>query len=407
MTKVVVGLYDRFEDAQRVVQELVNAGFERDSISLVANDAKGKFRKDTGQVERGGDVKEGAAAGAGVGAAVGGIGGLLAGLGLLAIPGIGPVLAAGPLVAALGGAGIGAAAGGLIGALVDAGIPEERAHEYAEGVRRGGTLVSVHARDDQAQKAADIMERYNPADLNQRAGKWREDKWQRFDHEAKPYTGEELDKMNIPIIEEQMRVGKRQVDQGGVRVNTYMSERQVEEDIRLREEKVDVQRRPADRPARPEDMENFKEGSFEMHEMREEPVVDKDARVVEDVTIDKDVRERDETVRGTVRKTEVDIEGTEGRRQTGRMDFDSLEPRFRKHYDTHFADRGLGYTEYRTAYRYGFDMGTNERYRDRDWNQIDRDIRQDWERTHRQSKWEDFKDAIREGWMTATRGDRR
>jgi hypothetical protein len=130
MAKTVVGLFDDFNDAQRVVQELTNAGFSRNDISLVANDARGEYaglsrsvgggKMDKTEAEQAGS---GALAGAGVGAALG----LLAGLAALAIPGIGPVIAAGPIATALGstaiGAGLGAAAGGLVGPLVDAGVP--------------------------------------------------------------------------------------------------------------------------------------------------------------------------------------------------------------------------------------------------------------------------------------------
>ena len=124
MTSTVIGLYNRLEDAQNAVSELVSAGFPREDISMVAADTEGKFKTYVGESNEEG--ADGIATGAGVGAAVGGIGGLLVGIGALAIPGIGPVLAAGPLASALIGAGVGAATGGLLGALVDAGIPEER-----------------------------------------------------------------------------------------------------------------------------------------------------------------------------------------------------------------------------------------------------------------------------------------
>ncbi|HUM71506.1 MAG TPA: hypothetical protein PLK31_21985, partial [Chloroflexota bacterium] len=147
MSKTIVGLYESLSMAQRVVESLVNIGIEREDISLVANDATGEYGRfvttPTGEVAQ----VEAVGAGAGVGAVVGGLGGLLLGLGALAIPGIGPVLAAGPLVTTLAGAGIGAVTGGLIGALVDLGIDEADAKYYAEGVRRGGTLVTVNSPD--------------------------------------------------------------------------------------------------------------------------------------------------------------------------------------------------------------------------------------------------------------------
>jgi hypothetical protein len=110
MTKTVIGTYTNMDDAIDVVNQLVNAGFHRNSISLIANDPDERYAS---QVDSGMDDT---AKGAGIGAAIGGLGGLLLGLGALAIPGIGPVIAAGPLAAALAGAGIGAVTGGIIGA---------------------------------------------------------------------------------------------------------------------------------------------------------------------------------------------------------------------------------------------------------------------------------------------------
>jgi uncharacterized membrane protein len=164
MAKTVVGLFDDFSEAQRVVQELVNNGFAREDISLAANDAAGEYTKETAS-----SGMSGTAIGAGTGAVLGGIGGLLVGLGTLAIPGIGPIVAAGPLIATLTGAGVGAVAGGLIGALTDIGVPEEEAGYYAEGVRRGGTLVTVRAEDHLADRAVEIMERHDAVDVDQRA----------------------------------------------------------------------------------------------------------------------------------------------------------------------------------------------------------------------------------------------
>jgi hypothetical protein len=124
-------LYDDLQIAHQVVRELENNGFRREDIGLMASDVRGEYSRYMGDrpSEMQADaVGENAAEGAGIGAVMGGIGGLVVGLGLLTIPGIGPVLAAGPLATALAGAGIGAAAGGLIGALTGLGVPEEQAH---------------------------------------------------------------------------------------------------------------------------------------------------------------------------------------------------------------------------------------------------------------------------------------
>jgi len=129
----------------------------------------------------------------------------------------------------------------------------------------------------------------------------------------------------IPVIEEEVRVGKREVEGGGVRVRTRVVERPVEEAVRLREERVNVERRPVNRPVSEADLNAFREGTFELRERSEEAVVDKTARVVEEVAINKEVGERTETVRDTVRSTDVDVEETAGTRArrataTGRAD---------------------------------------------------------------------------------------
>lgn len=188
MQKTVVALYDNLDDAQQAVRDMVDSGLPRDQISLVANDQAGQLREytDTGSGPSG--AAQGAGVGAGIGAALGGIGGLLVGLGALAIPGIGPVLAAGPLAAALGGvAGAGAGAitggvaGGLIGSLTDMGVTEQQAGYFAEGIRRGGTLVTVRTDDDDTtERAKDTMNRHHPVDINERAGEWRETGWVGF-----------------------------------------------------------------------------------------------------------------------------------------------------------------------------------------------------------------------------------
>src|SRR3954453_2529012 len=161
-------LYDDYDTAARVVAELERAGLPHDDISIVASNAEGWYDRDrtTSRVDRDHDGRddraEGAAAGAGIGATLGGVAGLLAGLGLLAIPGIGPVVAAGWLASTAAVAVAGGATGGLIGALTQSGVGEEEAHPYAEGVRRGGTLVTVRVPDTDRARVEAILDRHSP-----------------------------------------------------------------------------------------------------------------------------------------------------------------------------------------------------------------------------------------------------
>jgi uncharacterized membrane protein len=180
--KTVVGLYDDFAAARQVVEELNRAGFDRQNISLVASDRDKVYAEEL--------QAEGAVAGALAGGALGGLGGVLLGLGALAIPGVGPIIAAGPIAAGLTGAAIGAAAGGLLGALASWGIPEEEAGYYAEGVRRGGTLVGVTVEESQVDRVKAIMNRFGLVDIQTRSSEWRSAGWTGFDPNAGDYVTE-------------------------------------------------------------------------------------------------------------------------------------------------------------------------------------------------------------------------
>jgi len=461
MAKQVVGLFDNMQDAHAAVQDLTNAGFTADDVSIVANNASGEYGVSDGG---GSEAAEGAGAGATGGAILGGLGGLLVGLGALAIPGIGPVVAAGSLATTLGttlaGAGLGAAAGGLVGALVGAGIPEEDANVYAEGIRRGGALVTVQAdTDDRADRAADILDRHNVVDIDERGSTYRSGGWSGFDENASAYEGQtrgqatsgysdspqsewsESSKVGtaggtlagaatgaavgsvggpvgtvvggvagavtgagvgaagdaageaaqdaatgeddmsrsgssgyatsgtgmgrdgaaigsatdygtsgtsgtssygttgttgttgfqsgaqninagqgevaIPVVEEEIRVGKREVETGGVRVETHVESVPVQEQVTLRDEQVHIERRTVDQPVDASTLSNaFQEGTFEVRETDEQAVVQKTARVVEEVVINKDVEQRTEVIQDTVRRTDVDVQEIQGETRT-------------------------------------------------------------------------------------------
>ena len=203
MAKQVVGLFHTLREAEAAVHDLRDLGIRNTDISLVGSNARGEY-DETGTSAGGtagtgtSEADTGAGVGAAGGAVVGGLAGVLVGLGVLAIPGIGPVLAAGPLAAAIGttgaavgagalGAGIGAAAGGLLGALVGAGIPEEDANVYAESVRRGGALVIARVDDMQLDAAMDVMERHDVVDIDERSRELRAGGWSRYDENAGPY----------------------------------------------------------------------------------------------------------------------------------------------------------------------------------------------------------------------------
>ncbi|QJP13276.1 hypothetical protein G3545_06195 [Starkeya sp. ORNL1] len=192
----ISGLFDNYDDALTATNKLQALGIDRANISIVANNTDDWYSRRTGSADTESEAGEDAAKGAGVGAVVGGAGGLLAGLGLLAIPGIGPVVAAGWLAATAAGAVAGAAAGGAVGGIVGAmtseGVPETEANVYAEGVRRGGTLVSARVDDSRAAEARAILNANRAVDLTARERSYRESGWSRFDPDAPTYTAEEV-----------------------------------------------------------------------------------------------------------------------------------------------------------------------------------------------------------------------
>lgn len=196
MTRTVTALFDDMSSAQQAVRDLVDAGFDRDHISLVANDASGKYKT---YADRNGEDITGEE-----GAGFGAVAGALIGLGAMLIPGIGPVVAAGPVLAALTGAGVGAAAGAVTGgvtaSLVDFGFDEETAHYYAEGVRRGGTMVVVRADDNRATQAETILNRHSVVDVHARANQWKQSGWSGFDASRNPYTTDEIERERTRYI---------------------------------------------------------------------------------------------------------------------------------------------------------------------------------------------------------------
>ncbi|CAA9314191.1 MAG: hypothetical protein AVDCRST_MAG90-659 [uncultured Microvirga sp.] len=368
MKRTITAMFDRYQDAAESVRRLETAGIPHGDISIVSNDASHREhhgnsgyayrdRNDTGD-----DAADGAGTGASLGTLLGGGAGLLAGLGMLAIPGLGPVVAAGWLASTLVGAGAGAAAGGLVGSLAGAGVSESDAEAYAEGVRRGGTLVTARVEEAHFERALDILDDEGTIDMDEREKTWRAEGWTggrtipgavggavtgaagaaastlgigdttgsgrtgmgsaSTSGTAVPSTGtgvtgaasrgEEV----IPVVEESLAVGKREVSGGRVRVHSHVVEKPVQEQVNLREEHVSVERRPVDRAVT--DRDNlFKDRTIEASEKREEAVVSKEARVTEELVVKKDVEQETRTVSDTVRQTKVEVDDDRTGRKTG------------------------------------------------------------------------------------------
>ena len=320
-------------------------------------------------------------------------------------------------------------------------------HTYSSAINRGNTMLTVDASsDDEIDRAADIIEGFGPLNIDEQqgmAGHIPQAQAYQGAHQGgqaamsgsmqeaqtsaaggmqgtqSTLTGETLgarsaasgimqgaqsaqagsmqrtttEEQAIPVIQEELKVGKRTVQRGGVRVYQRVVETPVQEDITLREEHVTIERHPVDQAISPDQVPAFQDKSFELHENAEEAVVQKSARVVEEVVVGKEVSQRQEQITDTVRSTDVEVEQLA-------PDNDS---HFRNHWQSNYASAGGSYEDYDPAYRYGSSMASNASYRGRQWNDVEPELRGNWESSYPQSGWEKFKAAVREGWdrMTA------
>jgi uncharacterized protein (TIGR02271 family) len=194
----------------------------------------------------------------------------------------------------------------------------------------------------------------------------------------------------IPVIQEELKVGKRTVQRGGVRVYQRVIETPVQEEVTLREEHVTIERHPVDQPIAPDQVPAFQEKSFELRESAEEAVVQKTAHVVEEVIVGKEVSERQDQITDTLRSTQVEVEQIAPETDT----------HFRTHWQSNYATSGGNYEDYDPAYRYGSSMAST--HKGRPWDEVEPDLRRDWESSYPQSGWDKFKAAIREGWDRVT-----
>ena len=447
MAKTVVGLFDTFTEAQNVVQQLTNSGFDRNEISILANDARGEYANSRA-VGDSSSTAEGAGAGAVGGGVLGGVLGLLVGVGALAIPGIGPVLAAGPLAAALGtagastlvGAGIGAAAGGVIGALVGAGIPEEDASFYAEGVRRGGTLVMVKSSDDMAQRAYDLMRNSGAVDIDQRSGDWRNSGWNRFDPKAEPYTatgdnawersskvgtaggavagaatGAAIGSVAGPVGTAIGGVAGAVTGAGVGAGGDIAGEKYEEGEGRMMDD------RPANRSATTTGSDYGthtdtdvagRKGQVDYGSRDAETKWEESSKVgttggaVAGAATGAAMGSVAGPV-GTVVGGAAGAVAGAGVGAAGDIAGESAEDSFRRydndfqtHYQTYGMDSGYTYEQYTPIYRYGYNLAMDPTYRDRDWDAIEPEARRRWE-DRNPNTWERFKDSVRYAWDKA------
>jgi uncharacterized protein (TIGR02271 family) len=260
MVGTLVGVFDDYDDAERARNRLASAGLGRDAIQITPERSSWGSGDATwgGRAERSGGLR------------------------------------------------------GFFASLFGTDDDESHGH-YSEAVRRGSVVVTINVQDDrQIAQATKIMEECGAIDVDERVERWKASGYTGYDANAKPLTRDEIarDRQTLQVIQEDLKVGKRAVQRGAVRVHRRITETPVQEQVTLNEERAVVERRPVDRPATAADFAAFKEGEMEIRETSEEPVVSKSARVVEEVEVGKEASQRTETVNDAVRRTDVDVERT-------------------------------------------------------------------------------------------------
>ncbi len=276
------------------------------------------------------------------------------------------------------------------------GEDETTGQRYREAVGRGNVILSVEAREDQYEQIADVLERHNPIDVDEPSQAAGAAGTARVDPNAATNTGNA-----IPVVEEELQVGKRRILRGGIRVFSRVVERPVEESINLTEDHVRVDRRATDRPATEADFRSGKNGAIEVQEFAEEAVVGKTARVVEEVRIGKETTQRTENIRDSVRHTEVDVEPIASNKAAeANTSYDDTD--FRNDFQTRYGASGDSYDTYAPAYRYGYQMAGDPRYQGRPYDEVESQLRSDYGNRYPNSTWEKIKDSVRYGWDKVT-----
>jgi len=367
MRQTVVGVFDRYAAAQHAAELLQDRGIEPDCIHVTSNDESGSAQSSRTQ-----DVDDDR---------------------------------------------------GLLERVRDffAGVSDdEDVDTYSEAVRRGGAVVKVDVDEEpQMEIACSILEQAGAVDIDEQASQWGElggatgmagssgtsgltgvtgTSEPTRQRGARSTEGEEV----IPVVREEIAVGKRAVQAGKVRVYAHMVEEPVRESVTLREEHAHIERRPVDREATAADLDAAQERTIEVTETEERPVIEKTARVVEEVTIGKEVRHREETIEDTLRHTQVEVQNADASGTSGSRAYDDYADDFRTDFTTRYEAQGGRYEDYEPAYRFGHSLRGDRRYAGRSWTEVEGEAQRDWSTRYPDSPWQRFKDAVRHAWERVT-----
>ncbi len=290
---------------------------------------------------------------------------------------------------------------------------------YQQALGQGNVMLTVDANENQLESIADALERHSPIDVHREnsatqttaTGAALGATASAAGTAATTTRAQTGQTEAIPVIEEELKVGKRRVMRGGIRVYSRIVEQPVEEQIGLEEEKVHIERRAVNRPVGAADLQSGRDQVIEVEEYAEEAVVSKQARVVEEVVVGKDATQHTETIRDSVRHTEVNVEQLAGgATATGATtpgttglgsSFDDSD--FRSDFQTRYGSiAGASYDTYAPSYQYGYKMANDPRYKGKSFSDVESDLRSDYGRQYPGGTWDKMKDSIQYGWNKVT-----
>lgn len=324
--KVVYGMFDRYDQAKRAMDDFVRAGMPAKSVGVLTGQAIGGDRA----------------------------------MSAFEVPGVGRLTANDSMRELFEAS---PRSDGVREALIRCGVPRGEVDRYTDEIRRGAVFEAIAVDDNMENNAREIMTRHT-----------------RRGEDAS------LDDIIVPVIREELKIGTREVDAGGVRISSHVREVPVERTVTVREEWVTVERRIIDRPVNEKDGA-FQDRTFDLKTMIEEPVVTKHAHVVEEIRVHKDRNERVEKISDTLRHTDVQLSDLPGERM-----FDATH--YREHFAKTYGDRFKLET---IAPAYEFGERLSRRTPTGDWTLIETEARSSWERKN-PGTWDKVKDAVLAGW---------
>jgi uncharacterized protein (TIGR02271 family) len=266
-------------------------------------------------------------------------------------------------------------------------IPEPDVTIYLEGVRQGGTIITANVADTQVSRAAEIMSGYNMVNVQKRATELSTKAVVALPVMADAATNDNV----IEVIEEDLVVGKEAVERGRMRIYNVVTEREVAQNVGLRDETIRITRRPVNRSVNISD-DLFKSRSFEMVEMDEIAKASKVARVVEEVYLGKEVAEKVETIKETLRRQDVQIEEFAAARP-----YSDYDTEFRSYYNANLATRGVSYEQLQPGLRFGYQLATTEPFRSSPWSAVEVDAKRIWEEKN-PGTWDANKTVVQYAW---------